>query len=368
MKVKFYLILIISSIFILTMSIYTSYISIYEHQKLLEKELWKIGKIAENNIEIQKRLSLFKVFSEKMVVETTRKVWFVFLMNIVLLLIIFGIYIWGVVRPIHMLSKKVNSIYFEQGIKEIKIKENGTEEVRLLIRAFNEMFEKLRNYESVVGNIQKYRGWKEISRVLVHEINNILSPVQTYLEYLMDEVQDTKKISMILGKINEIKEILNRLREFSHFPEPVLQECNITLLLKEVSSEFRRVSIITAKDFMVKVDPLLTREIFRNIIKNALESKEEVSVNIYLEEEKNYLKIKVEDNGSGISKENLEKIFLPGFSTKKKSGNIGIGLSIVQSLIQEQHGYISVESEVGKGTIFNIYFPLNGGKNENTGS
>ncbi|MCX7821165.1 MAG: HAMP domain-containing histidine kinase [Brevinematales bacterium] len=368
MKVRFYLIFIIASVVILTLSIYTSYISIYNHQKLLEKELWKIGKIAENNIEIQKRLSLFKVFSEKMVVETTRKVWFMFLLNILLLLSIFGIYIIGVVRPIYKLSKKVNSIYFEQGIKDIKIKEQGTEEVRLLIKAFNEMFEKLKNYENVVGNIQKYRGWKEISRVLVHEINNILSPVQTYLEYLMDEVEDTKKITMILSKISEIKEILNRLREFSHFPDPVFQEYSIVSLLKEVTLEFKNVEFTDSIDYKIRIDPLLTKEILRNLIKNALESKENVSVKISFEEEKNYVKIKVEDNGPGISKENLEKIFSPGFSTKKKKGNIGIGLSIVQSLIQEQHGIISVESEVGKGTIFNIYFPLNGGINENTGS
>ncbi len=339
MKVKFYLILIISSILTIILSIYTSYISIYNHQKLLEKELWKIGKIAENNIEIQKRLSLFKVFSEKMVVETTRKVWFIFFLNIILLLIIFGFYILGVVRPIYKLSKEVNSIYFEHGIKNLYIEESGTEEVRLLIRAFNEMFEKLKNYESVVGNIQKYKGWKEISRV-----------------------------NMILSKISEIKEILNRLKEFSHFPDPVLQNHNISRLLKEVASEFKKVNVNIKEDYIIKLDPLLTKEIFRNLIKNAIESKENVSVNISIEEENNYLKIQVEDNGSGISKENLEKIFLPGFSTKKTKGNIGIGLSIVQSLIQEQHGFITLESEVGKGTIFNIYFPLNGGKNENTSS
>ncbi len=366
MKIRFYIIFGFISVIILFLSIYTSYLSIYNHQKFLEKELWKIGKIAENNIEIQKRLSLFKVFSEKMVVETTRKVWFSFLINIVLLLIIFGIYVFGVGRPIFYLSKKVRSIYFEEELKNLKIKEMGTEEVRILIRAFNEMFEKLQDYKNVVGNIQKYRGWKEISRILVHEINNILSPIQTYVEYLFEEIEDTKKLSLILNKISEIKEILNRLREFSHFPAPVMVKYNVTSLLKEVSTEFKNVLLKNEETFLARLDPLLSKEVFRNIIKNALESKDNVEVEIYLTKENNFLKITFKDNGSGISKENIEKIFSPGFSTKRTKGNLGIGLSIVQSLIQEQHGFLKVESEVGKGTQFHVYFLMED-ENENIG-
>ncbi len=357
MKIKFMAIFFTVTLIMLGLSIYTSYISIYNHQKLLEKELWKIGKIAENNIEIQKRLSLFKVFSENMVVETTRKVWFAFFLNICLIIIIFTIYLYGIRKPISFLSKQVKSIYFEKNIRELKIKERGTEEIRVLIRAFNEMLEKLKKYEQIVENIQKYKGWKEISRVLVHEINNLLSPIQTYSEYLL-ESPDTKKIGLILTKINEIKEILGRLREFSHFPDPVLQKCEVISVLKEVSLEFKNVSVENDKIIYLLIDSLLFKEAVRNIIKNSLESGDGVSVNITLKLEKEFAKIIIKDNGPGISKENLEKIFSPGFSTKKNRGNIGIGLSIVQSLINEQKGRIEVESKVGVGTSFYLIFPL----------
>ncbi|MGC8764795.1 MAG: ATP-binding protein [Brevinematia bacterium] len=358
MKIRFFVILFLLTVVILGLSIYTSYISIYNHQKLLEKELWKIGKIAENNIELQKRVALFKVFSENMVVETTRKVWFAFLLNIFIIVIIFAVYTYGVRKPISFLSRQVKSIYFEKSLPDLKIKEMGTEEIRVLIRAFNEMLEKLKRYEEVIGNVQKYRGWKEISRVLVHEINNLLSPIQTYAEYLIDGTNDKKKVGLILTKISEIKEILNRLREFSHFPDPVLQKYEVTGILKELSSEFKDVSLESSKQVYLCIDPLLFKETIRNIIKNAIESGEDVSVRISVNIESDMARITIKDNGPGISESNIEKIFSPGFSTKKNKGNIGIGLSIVQSLIQEQKGRIAVESKEGEGTSFHLIFPL----------
>lgn len=357
MKIRFMLILSAGIFTVLSVSIFTSYTSIQNHQKMLEKELLQISKVAGNNIEVQKRIALYKVFSEKMVVETTRKVWLVFFLDFILILIIFSIYIYGVRRPIILLSKKVNSLYFEKKPNELKIKEIGTEDVRTLIRAFNEMLEKLKQYEQTIANIQKYRGWKEISRVLVHEINNILSPIQTYVEYFMDNPEYLDKASLILGKLGEIREILNRLREFSHFPEPTLSKQNITSLISEVAKEFGNVNFNKAEEIFLYVDPLLFKEILRNLIKNALESADNVTVNIVIKKEKSYTTITVEDNGCGIPPQLIDKIFLPGFSTKKRSGNIGIGLSLVQSLVQEQGGSIQVESELNKGTKFYIKFP-----------
>lgn len=357
MRVRFVVILSFSILVILVLSIFTSYTSIYNHQKLLEKELLKIGRVAENNVEIQKRLALYKVFSEKMVVETTRKVWFVFIIDFLLILGVFGIYVYGVRRPIVKLSKFVKSLYFDRSASELKMSEIGTEEVRVLIRAFNEMIEKLKKYEDTMGNIQKYRGWKEISRVLVHEINNILSPVQTYVEYLLDSKENFEKVALILKKLNEIKEILQRLREFSHFPDPTLRKQDVVPLLQEVVSEFRNVKFERCDPVILYIDQLLFKEIFRNLIKNAIESGEDVNVRVETIDENNFITIIVSDNGSGIPDNMVDKIFNPGFSTKKGGGNLGIGLSIVKSLVQEHNATISVESKLNEGTRFLVRFP-----------
>ena len=71
--------------------------------------------------------------------------------------------------------------------------------------------------------------------------------------------------------------------------------------------------------------------------------------------EGNYVKISVDDQGAGISKENLSKIFDPYFTTKETG--TGLGLATSYSIIKKHNGYISVESELGKGTTFHIYLP-----------
>jgi CheY-like chemotaxis protein len=72
----------------------------------------------------------------------------------------------------------------------------------------------------------------------------------------------------------------------------------------------------------------------------------------------NYAVITVEDDGCGIEEKNLSKIFDPFFSTKEKRNGTGLGLSIVEKLVKEHNGTISLKSEVGKGTMFSIFFPI----------
>ncbi len=70
-----------------------------------------------------------------------------------------------------------------------------------------------------------------------------------------------------------------------------------------------------------------------------------------------YVRLSIEDSGSGIPPENLSKIFEPFFTTKDEKGT-GLGLSIVLRLVKEAKGIVHAHSELGKGTSFNIYFPF----------
>jgi len=86
-----------------------------------------------------------------------------------------------------------------------------------------------------------------------------------------------------------------------------------------------------------------------NLINNAIEaSGKGQSVIISASDEKNYLRIKIEDHGSGMDKETLEKMFVPFFT--KKAGGTGLGMSITKKIIEGHHGRLRIDSYPGKGT------------------
>lgn len=71
-----------------------------------------------------------------------------------------------------------------------------------------------------------------------------------------------------------------------------------------------------------------------------------------------WLKIIVRDTGMGISPENLERVFEPFFTTRSKEGGTGLGLSVSYGIVSDHGGFIEADSEVGKGSVFTIWLPV----------
>lgn len=375
MRMRFIVIFIVAMLLILISSILFTYRAVNKTQQTINKELIiplenKLNNNNEANKEAKKTIAIYKAFSKKNTVKITRETIAMFLVELLIMAGLFLLFIFEVTRPLKKLSLNVNKICFGEKIEITTIKEEGSNEVRTLIQAFNSMLQKLGQYEELIGDTARYRGWKEISRVIVHEVNNLISPVQTYSEYLLDQVDDNSKILLILNKLQEIKGVLQKFRNMSHLPEAVLENENVFLLVCDVVKEFKKVRITCDdENIVLPLDEVLFKEILRNLIKNGLEAtglessrleatstttthKAKVKVQIITINTKTT--ISISDNGSGIEKSKLNKIFAPGYTNKP--GNIGIGLSIVRSLTQAHNATISVDSEVGKGTVFKIVF------------
>ncbi|MFC7785952.1 MULTISPECIES: sensor histidine kinase [unclassified Rossellomorea] len=107
--------------------------------------------------------------------------------------------------------------------------------------------------------------------------------------------------------------------------------------------------------------------ILGNLIENsfyALKDSEEYTkvIHVYLKEDLDTFHIEIEDNGAGMTKEQLPHLFQKGYTTKGKNGS-GIGLYLIHSIIEKADGHIKVESTPGEGTLFQLTFPMNGGNN-----
>lgn len=99
-------------------------------------------------------------------------------------------------------------------------------------------------------------------------------------------------------------------------------------------------------------------EALTNILKNAIEhSRQSSKIYITVENTSLFLKIKIQDEGQGISKKDLKHIFERFYRTQNSSENsIGIGLALAKTIIEQNNGYIKVDSEIDKGTTFEIRF------------
>lgn len=104
--------------------------------------------------------------------------------------------------------------------------------------------------------------------------------------------------------------------------------------------------------------PNQINQVFMNILVNASQAIEDtgtIHIKTYTRDDKAV--VEVTDSGKGIARENLSRIFEPGFTTKRSGVGTGLGLSIVRQIIEDHHGEIKVESEPGKGTTFRIILP-----------
>jgi signal transduction histidine kinase len=178
--------------------------------------------------------------------------------------------------------------------------------------------------------------------------NEDLKVLQDSAQYLMSLVDK------IQGKIQRIS-----LEKSEVDVSGIIEEC-----LESFNPYFKKNHIQIVRSYLprmiLRCDPLHIREVFNNLIKNALEAmKENDTLEINSKMIGKQWVINVIDTGQGISKENLSRVVDPFFSTKKnRSNNYGLGLTYCYNVIREHNGNLDIQSELNKGTMVTLSFPI----------
>ncbi len=221
---------------------------------------------------------------------------------------------------------------------------------------------------SNVGHLKEYSAslFKIIDRTqkAKHELE-ILMTEEDY-EYIKKDLP--KLIQSCEEGAKRAKDIVLGLRNFSRADEEKTQAFNVNEGLEStlnlLSGELKN-KIRVNKDYhevpMINCNINQMKQVFMNILNNAsqaiVENGEIDLITQFLSDEKK-VRISIRDNGVGIAKDNLEKIFDPFYTTKTVGQGTGLGLSISYGIVKSHGGTISVESELGKGTQFNIDLPI----------
>jgi signal transduction histidine kinase len=209
--------------------------------------------------------------------------------------------------------------------------------------------------------IAAIKGNLEMEKIMVDRLesnkpNGIENFKQTY-----DSIADVNKEAM-----ERIVGIVKGLRNFARLDEAEIKEVDIhecldstIFLLKNQNG----VKVVYVKDYgqlpQIKCYPQQLNQVFLNLFVNAIHAiKESGIIKIKTWRDEQYIFIKISDNGGGISKENIARVFDPGFTTKGVGVGTGLGLSICYNIISKHKGEIGVESIEGKGTSFTIKLPI----------
>ncbi|MCP5063574.1 MAG: GHKL domain-containing protein [Ignavibacteriae bacterium] len=214
----------------------------------------------------------------------------------------------------------------------------------------------------------------ELASGVAHEIRNPLNTISTITQQLNKDFQPKENeeefftLSNLVAK--EVKRINETIKSFLHFSKPekiVLKEFFFSELLEQIENQYKpmlseKSTVINIEknwDGKVNWDRNQILQVIMNLIQNAydsIESNGKISVKVE-QQINNQILLTISDNGNGIPKHILNKIFNLYFTTKAKG--TGIGLSMVQRIIIEHGGTISVESTEGEGTTFSILIPIN---------
>lgn len=216
---------------------------------------------------------------------------------------------------------------------------------------------------------EERNAWQSLVRVLSHEINNSLSPINSIsltLKRFLDKnenIQDHKDnllegLSIIAQRSNNLKEFVNSYKQISQLPAPKQKLTSINKLVEKVILLFHKntIAVVSIQEIELFIDPVQIEQVLINLIKNAIEASDTIAEIIISGGIENAMFVlKIIDEGTGIT--NQDNIFVPFYTTKKQGS--GIGLILCRQILEVHNGKLSLTNRKSKkGCKVSITLPL----------
>jgi len=316
------------------------------------------------------------------------------LCTVILLIILFFI-TSGITDPLRRMVLATNRI--AQGDLNHQVRIGFRDEVGQLAHSFNQMTEnlklanenliqwgktlekrveertkELREMQDYLLQSEKLRSLGKMAAGVAHEINNPLTSILINTHLMLEKLEKRhefyENLSLIAEETSRCTQIVKGLLEFARQNPPQKAHTNInelidrTTQLLENQASFQNVRIVKELDPSlptIKLDRNKIQQVFWNLMLNACEAMPkggQLTISDSLSADGKRIEVRFADSGVGIPRENVNKLFDPFFTTK--STGTGLGLAVSYGIIQQHDGRIEVKSEVGRGTVFTLSFPV----------
>lgn len=219
---------------------------------------------------------------------------------------------------------------------------------------------------------QRTAAWREVARRIAHEVKNPLTPIKLSAQRLqrrysqrIDESVFDECTRMIIDHVGLIQNLVNEFSTFARFPTADPKPCNLPPIIDETVALFREGHENVAFHISMpenppklNIDRQQIKQAMINLVNNAIGAIREegnICITVIRNSASGNFRIEVADDGSGIPDEKKTRLFEPYFSTKKKG--MGLGLSIVNSIVADHNGTINVQDNHPRGAKFIIELP-----------
>ncbi|HYA96078.1 MAG TPA: ATP-binding protein [Terriglobales bacterium] len=279
-------------------------------------------------------------------------------------------------RPVEQLADAAREVAAGNWWAQVPIKSN--DEFGELASAFNLMTRELSDQRERLVQAERVAAWRELARRLAHELKNPLFPLQITVENLLRAKEQNpaqfeevfrESAGTLLAEIANLRAIVQRFSDFARMPAPELQSVQLNdvaqHVLKVLEPQFTAADhppIATRMGLdpelpVIQADPELINRALQNLVLNAIDAMPSGgTLTVRTSHGDGTATISVSDTGTGLTREECERLFTPYYTTKQHG--TGLGLAIVQSVVSDHHGKITVESEPGRGSVFRIELPL----------
>jgi len=216
----------------------------------------------------------------------------------------------------------------------------------------------------------------EMAAGIAHELNNPLTTVTGFTELVLDEIPEDAAyrpdVEMVLKEARRARSVVRRLLDFARQGEGTRSRSDIGEIVDDVlgltthlmRTNGVRLDFVRAENLpWVLVNTNQLKQVFLNLVHNALQAmpaggKLTVVIELQRDSERDWVVVRIQDDGLGIRPGDMSRIFEPFFTTRAEHGGTGLGLSVSYGIVSEHGGRIDVESQPGHGSTFSVWLPV----------
>lgn len=274
-------------------------------------------------------------------------------------------------NPLKLIQEKISQV--KLGRKNELIEWKQRDEIGSLVSEYNRMIVELSNSAELLAKSERESAWREMAKQVAHEIKNPLTPMKLSVQHLQRVMKDKspdieerigRLTQTLIEQIDTLSAIASEFSTFAKMPRTIAEKVSLDNVIQSTVDLFRESTSAEIiydgyeGESFVQADKDQLLRAFNNLLKNALQAipdDKEGLVDIKLERRADSFLVRISDNGAGITEDQIQKIFVPNFTTK--TGGMGLGLAMVKSIIENFSGKIWFETSQGKGTTFFVSLP-----------